>query len=91
MVLPTLYLSDGRRYPVPPWMEAVAKKILEYNKTKDPKVFISRSGRQLEPGSPTIKKAGFLDLNQSKQFAKANDQQIKWLPESFGKTIGGRN
>ena len=79
MVLPTLYLSDGRRYPVPPWMEAVAKKILEYNKTKDPKVFISRAERQLKAGSPTIKLEGFLDQNQAKQFAKATKEEIAWL------------
>ena len=79
MVLPTLYLSDGRRYPVPPWMEAVAKKILEYNKTKDPKVFISRAERHLKAGSPTIKLEGFLDQNQAKQFAKATKEEIAWL------------
>ena len=81
MVLPTLYLSDGRRYPVPPWMEAVAKKILEYNKTKDPKVFISRAERQLKAGSPTIKLEGFLDQNQAKAFAKASKEEIAWLAE----------
>ena len=80
-VIPDVRMQSGAKAS---WLDPVAKKIKEYNKTKDPKVFISRSGRQLEAGSPTIKKAGFLDLNQSKQFAKANDQQIKWLSEKSG-------
>ena len=77
----TLYDTLGRRKGMqfPPWMEAVAKKILEYNKTKDPKVFISRAERQLKAGSPTIKLEGFLDQNQAKQFAKATKEEIAWL------------
>ena len=75
----TLYDAMGRKRVIPPWMEAVAKKILEYNKTKDPKVFISRAERQLKAGSPTIKLEGFLDQNQAKQFAKATKEEIAWL------------
>ena len=77
----TLYDAMGRKRVIPPWMEAVAKKILEYNKTKDPKVFISRAERQLKPGSPTIKLEGFLDQNQAKAFAKASKEEIAWLAE----------
>ena len=74
----TLYDTLGRKKGMqfPPWMEAVAKKILEYNKTKDPKVFISRAKRQLEAGSPTIKLEGFLDQNQGqRQFARASERR----------------
>ena len=77
----TLYDAMGRKRVIPPWMEAVAKKILEYNKTKDPKVFISRAERQLKAGSPTIKLEGFLDQNQAKAFAKASKEEIAWLAE----------
>ena len=80
-VIPDVTLRGGAQAS---WLDPVAKKIKDYNKTKDPKVFISRASRQLEAGSPTIKKTGFLDQNQAKQFAKATDQQIKWLAEKSG-------
>jgi hypothetical protein len=82
----TLYDTLGRKKGMqfPPWMEAVAKKILEYNKTKDPKVFISRAKRQLEAGSPTIKLEGFLDQNQAKAFARASKEEIARLAEKTG-------
>ena len=79
-----IYDSMGRTRKIAPWLDAVAKKILEYNKTKDPRVFISRASRQLKRGSPTIKLEGFLDQNQAKHFAKASKEEIAWLAEKTG-------
>jgi hypothetical protein len=66
------------------WLDAVAEKIIDYTDNKDPKVFISHSERAYKPGSPTIEVKGSLNQNQSKQFAKATDQQIAWLAEKSG-------
>ena len=63
-----------------PWRDAVAKKIKEYSKTNNVYVFVSQSsGRKSDGDGKTITLEGFLDQNQSKQFAAMNDNDIEEL------------
>ena len=63
-----------------PWRDEVAKKIKEYSKTNNEYVFVSQSsGRKSDGGGKTITLEGFLDQNQSKQFAAMNDNDIEEL------------
>jgi len=74
----------GRTKAIPPWMDAVASKIIDYNTDKDAKVFISRTERPAGQTfrSPAVK--GFLDQNQAIKFANATAEQIAYLSEKTG-------
>ena len=71
------------------WLDAVANKIIDYNDTKDPKEFISRTERVAGQTERGIALEGFLDQNQALKFANATSKQIEWLSERSGvsKTI----
>ena len=71
------------------WLDAVANKIIDYNDTKDPKEFISRTERRVGQTVRSEALEGFLDQNQALKFANATSKQIEWLSERSGvsKTI----